>query len=105
MPMIKTYNRKRDICKVTLEVPVDQDNEYQSVCVVGDFNDWNPEATPMKKGRKTYSVTLELPAGNDYQFRYYIQNNDNNTSWANEVEADGCAPTPYCDAQNSVICA
>lgn len=106
MSMIKTYNRRRDICKVTLELQLEQDSdECQGVFVVGDFNDWNPEANPMKKSRKGFSATLELPAGNDYQFRYYIQHNDNNAQWANEIEADGSTPSPYCDAQNSVICA
>ena len=45
-----------------------------NVYLVGSFNNWNPNATPMKKTQKGHwSVTLTLPYGT-YQYRYLIDN-------------------------------
>jgi 1,4-alpha-glucan branching enzyme len=41
------------------------------VSVVGDFNDWDPLAHPLRPRRNgTRSVVLTLPAGGRYAFRY-----------------------------------
>lgn len=56
--------------------------EAQSVTVVGDFNGWSGEATPMKKNRSgVWKADLVLEAG-DYQFRYLV----NNDQWLNDEE-------------------
>lgn len=48
--------------------------EATNVYLVGSFNNWNPNATPMKKTQKGHwSVTLTLPYGT-YQYRYLIDN-------------------------------
>ena len=46
-----------------------------------------------------FSATLELEQGKEYQFRYLIDGE----SWLNDDEADKLSPTPFGDAQNSVI--
>jgi 1,4-alpha-glucan branching enzyme len=41
------------------------------VSVVGDFNDWDPLAHPLRpRSNGTRSVVLTLPAGGRYAFRY-----------------------------------
>lgn len=44
--------------------------EAKKVSLVGEFNNWNPEADPMeKKDDGTWTTTKKLPAGNlEYKF-------------------------------------
>lgn len=101
----KQYLKVRNACKVTLVLPKDQvleslDSDVESAAVVGDFNDWNPQAHPMTRRKNgDFSATLELEPGRAYEFRYVLDRGH----WLNELEADGVAPTPYGDAHNSVI--
>ena len=44
-------------------------------------------------------TSIELPAGNEYQFRYVSDNN----VWFNEPEADKQALTIFGNSENSVI--
>ncbi|GAA4103300.1 isoamylase early set domain-containing protein [Nonomuraea soli] len=45
--------------------------ETGPVSVVGDFNAWDPYAHPMvSKGDGTYSVTVSVPRGEAFAFRY-----------------------------------
>jgi 1,4-alpha-glucan branching enzyme len=58
-----------DQIKVSFVVPGDQ--VAGKVSVVGDFNDWNPSVHPLRKrANGTHSVSVSLPAGGRYQFRY-----------------------------------
>jgi len=42
-----------------------------AVSVVGDFNDWNPYAHPLRKrGNGVRSAVVTLPAGATFCFRY-----------------------------------
>lgn len=57
-----------------------------SVSVVGDFNDWDPAAHPLKKrSNGTRSVSVELPVGSTYQFKYLTDDG----TWFCEPAADG----------------
>ncbi|MDO8362667.1 MAG: isoamylase early set domain-containing protein [Actinomycetota bacterium] len=57
--------------KVTFALPLDE--AVVATSVVGDFNDWDPLAHPLKKrSNGTRSVTLELPAGS-YRFKYLAE--------------------------------
>jgi hypothetical protein len=48
--------------KVTFVLPADTDAPVASV--VGDFNDWDPAASPLRRRSPTRSVTVSLaPAG------------------------------------------
>ena len=56
------------------------------VSVVGDFNGWDPAAHPLKKrSNGTRSVSVELPAGQTYRFKYLSEHG----SWFCEPAADG----------------
>lgn len=55
--------------KVTFVLSTEQVD--QAVSVVGEFNDWNPLTHPMRKrSNGTRSVSVELPVGRAYRFKY-----------------------------------
>lgn len=73
-----------DRAKVTFALPLD--DAPATVSVVGDFNDWDPQAHPMKKrSNGTRSVSVELPAGATYRFKYVSEHGD----WFCDPAADG----------------
>lgn len=68
------------------------------IYLIGDFNQWNEHATPMYQDRDgVWRATLDLPAGQQYQFRYMIDG-----QWRTDYHADGFAQGLY-GADNSVV--
>ena len=69
--------------KVTFVLPVETVD--QAVSVVGEFNDWDPLAHPMKKrSNGTRSVSVELAAGRSYRFKYLAADG----SWLTDPEVE-----------------
>jgi 1,4-alpha-glucan branching enzyme len=96
----KEYLKSRKTCKVTFRLPRIAATDAKSVCIVGDFNNWNLYANPMKKLKNgNYTVTLELKPGREYQFRYLIDE----SKWENDWNADKYVKSPYGDSDNSVV--
>jgi len=82
---------------VTFELPTVIGGEH--ACLVGDFNAWNQNDTPMyRNGNDTWHITLPLKAGHDFQFRYLVDGQ----RWYNDWEADNYVPNPY-GGKNSVV--
>lgn len=96
MPIKKSYMKTKNVTRVTFKCP---GNDASEICLVGDFNDWDTNATPMRKSKDGFSATMDLTPGQAYQFRYLIDGE----RWQSDHEADSFAPTPFPDAQNSVI--
>lgn len=93
----KQFLKTKPVCKVTFYTPAEI--EAESVYLVGDFNGWDEDATPMeplKDGR--FKVTVNLDKDREYQFRYLI----NRAEWHNDWEADNYVPNPF-SGDNSVI--
>lgn len=88
----KQYIKARNVIKVTFEVPkteIAEDIEVESFHLVGEFNDWDPAATPMKRNKQgTFQAVVELEPDQTYQFRYLV----NGEHWCNEWHADGYIP-------------
>ena len=100
MSIQKEYLTDKGICRVKFSLPPDPANPSKKVCIVGDFNDWDQKRIPMRKGEDgSYSATLELKMGNEYEFRYLIDG----THWENDNEADKHVLSRYQDSQNSVV--
>lgn len=96
----KEYLKSRKSCKVTFRLPRIAAPDANDVCIVGDFNDWNIYANPMKKLKKgDFTITLNLKPGREYQFRYLIDGD----KWENDWNADKYVKSPYGDSDNSVI--
>ncbi len=71
----------------------------ESVHLVGDFNDWDETATPMKALKSgKYTAVLYLEPERDYEFRYLV----NGEEWQNDWEADRYAPNIH-GSENSVV--
>ncbi len=97
--LVKKYSKTKPTCKVTFTLAQEAIKGAKSVNLVGDFNDWNLDlAIPMKKQKNQYEVTLELPVGKDYQFRYKADNG----IWENDWAADAYIEAPY-QVCNSVV--
>lgn len=93
----KNYSKSGKICRVTFKYNNSEVSE--NATLVGDFNNWSFQVTPMKKLKDgSFSVTLSLQAGNSYQFRYLLESN----TWVNDVGADSYVPNKYGE-ENSVI--
>jgi 1,4-alpha-glucan branching enzyme len=88
----KRYLKSRKVSKVSFELPKaewPEDVKVESAYLVGEFNDWEPTATPLKRGKGgTFRATLELEPGREYQFRYLV----NGEHWCNDWQADAYVP-------------
>lgn len=97
----KEYVRSGNMVRVTFKLPKAAAPKAKKVSVVGDFNNWDAQATLMKKTEKgDYFARLDLKPGREYQFRYLI----NDTNWENDWDADKYVPSPY-GGDNSVLVA
>jgi 1,4-alpha-glucan branching enzyme len=69
------------------------------LCLVGEFDEWNETAHPMQRAADgTWSLTLELKPGRDYQYRYRTDTG----VWHTDPTADVSVPNPY-GFENSVV--
>lgn len=94
----KKTSPKGRSARVTFTLPADM--AHQRATVVGDFNDWNEEANPMKldEKRRVWTTSISLKPGNSYQFRYRLDGE----RWENDERADRYASNPYF-SDNSVV--
>lgn len=100
MSVQKQHLKSRPECKVKFRVPKSQIENAHSVHLVGDFNDWDPSATPMDQLKSgDFTTILYLSPGQEYEFRYLV----NGDTWINDQESDSLSPTPYPGVQNSVV--
>ncbi len=57
----KKFLKSRPVCKVTFTLPKEAAPEAASVCLVGEFNDWSCDASPMARRKNgDFSVSLDL---------------------------------------------
>jgi len=100
MTIKKQFLKTRHTCKVKFTIPSSQAKNITKANVVGDFNNWNVNATPMKKLKSdgSFSCLVELPEGKEYQFRYLLDGN----KWINDNRPDNFRKTVFRDAQNCV---
>jgi 1,4-alpha-glucan branching enzyme len=98
--MKKRFLKSKPVCKVTFELPSEAANGAAKVALVGDFNDWDPVATPLKRHKDgSYRLILDLPRDREYQFRYLIDGE----RWENDWEADNYLPNSTGNSENSVV--
>ncbi len=96
----KEYLKAKNVCRVKFTLPKVAAPDAKSVCIVGDFNNWNIHGNPMKKQKNgDYIISLDLEPGKEYQFRYLIDE----LKWENDWNADKYVKSPYGDSDNSVI--
>jgi len=71
--LIKTTRPDRNqVVRISFVLPADE--PPGAVSVVGDFNDWNPFAHPLRRrGNGTRSAVVSIPANNTVRFRYLAE--------------------------------
>lgn len=97
----KEYAESNPFCRVTFMMLKEAVGEAEQVALLGDFNDWDKDAMPMKRLRNgNFEISLELPSNREYRFRYLIDG----SRWENDVCADRYEPNPYgCDDSIVII--
>jgi 1,4-alpha-glucan branching enzyme len=102
MALVKKNSKTKNIRKVTFSVPAESAGGAKEVRVVGDFNAWNIADDACKLTKKkdgSWSLTLDLETGREYQFRYLLDG----TRWENDWAADKYVPAPNTIEDNSVV--
>ncbi|HKN18970.1 MAG TPA: isoamylase early set domain-containing protein [Dissulfurispiraceae bacterium] len=95
----KKYIESRNICEVTFRLHSEASLGARKATVVGDFNNWEKEATPLTKQENgDFIIALELDTGTEYRFRYLIDGQ----RWENDWHADKYVKSPY-DVEDSVV--
>jgi 1,4-alpha-glucan branching enzyme len=85
---------------VTFRLPSVAARGAKNVCIVGDFNDWNTRANPMKRLENgDYELSLKVEPRKEYHFRYLIDD----SKWENDWNADKYVKSPLGDSDNSVV--
>lgn len=98
--MKKRFLKTKPVCKVTFELPQEVTRNAHTVALVGEFNSWDTASTLMKRRKDgSYSITLDLPANREYQFKYLI----NDDVWENDWQADKYLPSSIGHCENSVV--
>ena len=88
--LLKSYSKTGKKCRVTFKLPAEVNAE--NVALVGDFNDWDEEANPMKKLKDgSFSAQVSLETGETYRFRYLLDGE----RWENDWEPDGYATNEH----------
>lgn len=93
----KNYSKTGNFCRVTFRVPAESNAKKAFVC--GDFNNWDPTATPMRSLKDGgFSATVSLSAPQSYRFRYFLDGE----RWENDLEADEYVGNDY-GSEDSVV--
>lgn len=83
--------------KVTFVLPATE--HERPVSVLGSFNGWDPLVHPLKRrSNGTRSVTVEVPAGNLFQFKYLADGGE----WFCDPDADAVEVAEYA-VHNSLL--
>ncbi len=100
MSLKKQFSKSKPVCKVTFTVDPTLVDGAKEVAVLGDFNNWDPSETTMKKVKDgSFTKTIELEVGHDYQFRYLVDG----TRWINDTEADKYVHSGVAAEENSIV--
>jgi 1,4-alpha-glucan branching enzyme len=100
MSLKKQFSKSKPVCKVTFTVDPTLIDGAKEVAVLGDFNNWDPSETTMRKLKDgSFTKTIELEVGHEYQFRYLVDG----TTWINDAEADKYVHSGVAAEQNSIV--
>jgi 1,4-alpha-glucan branching enzyme len=91
----RQFLKTKPVCKVTFKMNA----SAESMSLVGDFNNWDAQANPMKKAKDgTFSVSVDMESGCEHQYRYLADGKN----WLNDDAADKYVTTSL-GSENSVI--
>ena len=100
MSFKKTYLKSKPVCKVSFKLSKEEAKDAEKVQLVGDFNAWDKQATPMKKLKNgAFSASINVAKDEQYQFRYLLDGKE----WENDWHADAYVTSPVSNEENSVL--
>ena len=100
MSLKKTFSSDGKKCTVVFTVNPNAAAGADKITLVGEFNSWDPTATPMKKGPDgSFSVKKQLDTNKEFQFRYLLDGK----SWINDWKADKYVRSEFASDDNSVV--
>jgi 1,4-alpha-glucan branching enzyme len=74
--------------------------DAQSVGLAGDFNAWNPAATPMKQRKDgCWWTTLRLPKNREFAYRFVVDGRE----WVTDDQADRTVPNEHGETNAVVV--
>jgi 1,4-alpha-glucan branching enzyme len=96
----KQYLKGNKICRTTFRLSKVAAQGADKVSLLGDFNNWEANSHTMKKLKNgDFTMQIELQAGREYLFRYFIDDK----RWENDPNADKYIKSPFGDCDNSVV--
>jgi 1,4-alpha-glucan branching enzyme len=96
----KKYLKSKPVCKVKFALSKEQVANAKSIALVGEFNNWDASATPMRKQKSgVYASTINLAVDQSYQFRYVLDGN----IWINDDNADDYVASQVGHESNCVV--
>ena len=103
MVQVESYRSKPE-CRVRFELPEGVD--VAAASVVGNFNGWDPAATPMRRRKGGgWAASVRLPQGERFEFRYRVrrtvETEVHDADWMNDEQCESC-DNPF-GGQNSVV--
>jgi len=99
MSFKKQFLKSKPVCKVSFRLDAAEASGAKKVQLLGDFNNWDKTTEPMTALKSNdFTITLELEAGKEFQFRYLIDG----TEWKNDSQADSYTANSFGE-ENSVI--
>lgn len=71
--------------------------EAKEVFVAGEFNQWDAQSMPMKKGKNgNWKIKTSLPPGR-YEYKFFVDN-----QWVEDLPGTELVPNPF-GTQNCVL--
>ncbi|MCB9201802.1 MAG: isoamylase early set domain-containing protein [Flavobacteriales bacterium] len=96
MALEKKALKSKPITKVSFKIESPGSNE---VSLVGDFNNWDSQATPMKKLKGgVFKATVDLSNESQYEFKYIVDG-----VYVNDENPDGFVHNAFSGEQNSLV--
>jgi len=83
--MLKIAKKGKNV-QVTFTIPAEEAGEVESIALMGEWNDWEPEVMKQKKNGDFY-LSKVLEADKNYQFGYYAEGNWKTDADCNSVES------------------
>ena len=100
MSITKQFLKSKPECKVKFSLSADEAGNAENAALLGNFNKWDPNATPMKKQKDGgFTATINLPTGQDGKFRYLLDG----TRWINDADADAYEYCSFAGGENFVL--
>jgi len=101
MAIKKRYSSNQAECKVTFILAKEFADNFHTICLVGDFNNWNHDKNIFTETEAdgSHSATIILPTNTSFQFRYLADG----VHWFNEADADSEVESYFEGFKNSVI--